>query len=89
MKDWEIIADNLSKAGWSLGWVSALDVEGQTIWIVDAHGYGKRFIVRADEELTTFLDLVLRHALVANCLTKQTLCLKNCHPARIADLIAG
>jgi len=45
--------------------------------------------VRADEELTTFLDLVLRHALVANCLTKQTLCLKNCHPARIADLIAG
>jgi hypothetical protein len=28
---WEIIADNLSKAGWSLGWVSALDVEGRTI----------------------------------------------------------
>ena len=23
MKYWEIIADNLSKAGWSLGWVSA------------------------------------------------------------------
>jgi hypothetical protein len=30
-----------------LGWVSALDVEGKTIWIVDAHGYGKRFIVSA------------------------------------------
>jgi hypothetical protein len=49
MKYWEIIADNLSKAGWSLGWVSALDLKGRTIWIVDAHGYGKRFIVRADD----------------------------------------
>jgi len=40
-----------------LGWVSALDLEGRTIWIVDAHGYGKRFIVRADEQLTIFLEL--------------------------------
>jgi hypothetical protein len=40
-----------------LGWVSALDLEGRTIWIVDAHGYGKRFIVRADEKLTAFLEL--------------------------------
>jgi hypothetical protein len=47
VKDWEIIAANLSKAGWSLGWVSALDREGRTISIVGAHGYGKRFIVRA------------------------------------------
>jgi hypothetical protein len=36
MKYWEIIADNLSKAGFSLGWVSALDCEERTIWIVDA-----------------------------------------------------
>ena len=56
-KSLEMIADRLSKAGWSLGWVSALDVEGKTIWIVDAHGYGKRFIVRADEKLTAFLEL--------------------------------
>jgi hypothetical protein len=49
VKFWEIIADNLHDAGWSLGWVSALDLEGRTIWIVDAQGYGKRFIVRADE----------------------------------------
>ena len=50
---WEIIADNLSKAGWNLGWVSAIDSKGRTIWIVDAHcGYGKRFVVRADEILT-------------------------------------
>ena len=56
MKPWEIIADKLHDAGWSLGWVSALDVEGQTIWIVDAHGYGKRFIVRAEEILGAFLE---------------------------------
>ena len=53
----EIIADDLYKAGWSLGWVSALDHEGRMIWIVDAHGYGKRFIVRADEMLTAFVEL--------------------------------
>ena len=57
MKPWEIIADNLKEAGWSLGWVSALDVEGRTIWIVDAHGYGKRFVVRGDEKLTAFVEL--------------------------------
>ena len=57
MKHWEIIADKLHDAGWSLGWVSAVDLEGRTIWIVDAHGYGKRFIVRADELLTAFLEL--------------------------------
>jgi len=52
MKDWEIIADNLSRAGWSWGGVSALDAQGRTIWIVDAHGYGKRFIVRAESRIT-------------------------------------
>jgi hypothetical protein len=49
VKYWEIIADNLSRAGWSWSCVSAIDVQGRTIWIVDAHGYGKRFVVRADE----------------------------------------
>jgi hypothetical protein len=53
MKYRELIADNLSKAGWSLGWVSAVDSEGRTLWIVDAHrGDGKRFVVRANEKLT-------------------------------------
>ncbi len=28
MKYWEIFADNLSKAGWSWGYVSAVDSEG-------------------------------------------------------------
>jgi hypothetical protein len=36
VKYWEAIADNLSKAGWNMGWVSVLDAEGRTIWIVDA-----------------------------------------------------
>jgi len=58
MKNWEVIADRLSKAGWSLGWVSAVDSVGRSIWIVDAHrDDGKRFIVRADETLTAFVEL--------------------------------
>ena len=56
MKDWEIIANRLSNAGWSWGCVSAIDREGRTIWIVDAHRDGKRFVVRADEILTPFLE---------------------------------
>jgi len=59
MKDWEVVADNLHDAGWSLGWVSALDVEERTTWIVDAYRDGKRFVVRADEKLTAFLELEL------------------------------
>ena len=54
MKNWEIVADNLHDGGWSLSWVSALDLAGRTMWIVDAHGYGKRFIVRADQKVTAF-----------------------------------
>ena len=37
--------------------MSALDCKGRTIWVVDAHGYGKRFVVRADEKLKAFLEL--------------------------------
>ena len=56
VKYWEIIANTLSKAGWSWGCVSAIDSNGRTIWIVYTHGYGKRFIVRAEEILTAFLE---------------------------------
>jgi len=60
MKYWEIIANRLMKAGWSWRWVSAIDSEGRTIWIADAHrNDGKRFVVRADEILTAFLELQL------------------------------
>jgi hypothetical protein len=38
--------------------VSAIDSSGRTIWIADAHrGDGNRFVVRADEKLTAFLEL--------------------------------
>ena len=36
---------------------SAIDSNGRTIWIADAHrDDGKRFIVRADEKLTAFVE---------------------------------
>ena len=58
MKYWEIIADNLKKAGWSLGYVSAIDSNARMIWIADAHRDDqKRFVVRADEKLTAFMEL--------------------------------
>jgi hypothetical protein len=54
----KIIADNLSKTGWSWGCVSAIDSNGRTIWIADAHrGDGRHFVVRSDEKLTAFLEL--------------------------------
>jgi len=38
--------------------VSALGSNGRTIWIADAHrDDGKRFVVRADEKLTAFVEL--------------------------------
>ncbi len=49
---------NLSKAGWSWGCVSAVDSCGRTIFVADAHrDDGKRFLVRADEKLTAFVEL--------------------------------
>src|SRR5438094_9804726 len=59
-------ADNLKKRGWSWGCVSALDSEGRTIWIVDAHrDNGKCLIVRADEKLTTFIELEAAISVIA------------------------
>jgi hypothetical protein len=66
MKYLELIADNLSASGWSGGCVSAIDSNGRTIFIADAHrGDGKRFVAHADEELSAFLELqrITREAL--------------------------
>ena len=58
VKYWEIIADRLSAAGWSWGCVTAIDAKGRTIWVADAQrDDGKRFVVRADERLTAFVEL--------------------------------
>jgi hypothetical protein len=73
VKYWEIIADNLSKAGWSWGCVSAVDAHGRTIWIADAHrGNGKRFVVRADEKLTAFLELAFALARFGFSIQRET-----------------
>jgi hypothetical protein len=68
----EIIADNLKKRGWNLGWASAVDCEGRTICIVHAHrDDGKRFVARADENLTVLLEpesaIRARRRLAASC----------------------
>jgi hypothetical protein len=58
VKYWEIIADNLSNAGWSWGCVATVDSNRRTIFVADAHrDDGKRFVVHADEKLTAFLEL--------------------------------
>ena len=55
---WEIIADKLSKAGWTWGCVATVDAHGRTIFVADAHrDDGKRFVVHADDKLTAFLNL--------------------------------
>jgi len=67
---WETIADNLSKAGWSWGCLSAVDRDGRTIWIVDAHrDDGQRFVVHADEKRTAFLEL--ERAICVRLLSEQ------------------
>jgi hypothetical protein len=70
MKYWEIIADNLSKAVWSWGCISAVDSQG-------AHNLDcrrtsrrwRRFVVRADDKPTAFLELariIFIHLLINN-----------------------
>jgi hypothetical protein len=49
VKYWEIIADNLSQAGWSWGCVSAWDSEGRTIWIADAAPYAEANHIAQEE----------------------------------------
>ena len=48
MKYWETIANKS---------INARDDDRRTVWIVDAHRDGRRFIVRADEKLTAFVEL--------------------------------
>jgi hypothetical protein len=49
VKDWEMIADNLSKAGWNCGCISSTDDKGRQFWVAAAERVGLgRFIVRAN-----------------------------------------
>jgi len=72
VKYWEIIADNLSDAGWSWGCVATVDARGRTIWIADAHrGDGKRLVVHADEKLSAFLGTTSGDSSSARIVTKR------------------
>jgi hypothetical protein len=54
----EIIADNLNKAGWRCGCISSTDRKGRQFWVVAAEREDAgRFIARADEKLTAFMEL--------------------------------
>jgi hypothetical protein len=58
MKDWEIIADNLSKADWNCGCISSTDYHGRQFWVAAAEREDAGcFIVRAVERLTAFVEL--------------------------------
>ena len=46
----------MQRAG-AWAWVSAIDSQGRTIWIADAHRDGKRYVVHADEKLSAFVEL--------------------------------
>jgi len=52
--------------------VSAVDSSRRTIWTTDAHrGDGKRFVVRADEKLTAFMEIesaIISTEVVKSCL---------------------
>ncbi len=37
--------------------VATVDCSGRTIFVADAHRDGKRFVVRANEKLTAFVEL--------------------------------
>jgi hypothetical protein len=58
VKYWEIIADNLQKAGWNCGCISSTKQDGRQFWVVAAEReHAGRFVVRADEIPTAFLQL--------------------------------
>jgi hypothetical protein len=70
-KYWEIIADNLSKAGWSWGCVSAIDSNGRTIWIKTCIAMTEKVsLCTRMKSSPRFWNWNLRSALAANWLDK-------------------
>jgi hypothetical protein len=57
VKYWEIIADKLSKAGWSLGWVSALDCQGQRSELLTRSATPEGALLCTFDEIESFLNL--------------------------------
>jgi hypothetical protein len=52
LKYWEIIANNLSKRGWSWGFSEHRDRDGRTIFCANANRG-----VRSDEKLAAFVEI--------------------------------
>jgi len=50
VKYWELIACNLKKRGWSLGYVSAMDSRGRTIFVADANHKKQARIPNSDRQ---------------------------------------
>jgi hypothetical protein len=69
LKYWEIIADNLSKAGWTWRCASAVDSGGRNIFVADVHPEGRRFIVRADNKPMAVVELesMIRTSFAVGC----------------------
>jgi hypothetical protein len=58
VKYWEIIADNPEQSRLELGLRVSADYRGRTTFVADAHrGDGRRFVLRANEKLTAFVEL--------------------------------
>ena len=52
------VVNNPENRHWNWSCVSAIESNGRTIWIADAHrDDGRRFVMRADEKLTAFVEL--------------------------------
>jgi len=58
VRHWEIIADDLKEAGWNCGCIASADDKGRQFWVAAAEQEDAgRFIVRANEKLTAFMEL--------------------------------
>jgi len=51
------LVNNIIKARFSVGWVSAVDDHGRTVGLLNARRDGKRFVLRSDEKLVVFVEL--------------------------------
>jgi hypothetical protein len=50
VKDWEILADTLHKAGWSLGWSQLWILKGERFGLLTRMGTGSVLLCVADEK---------------------------------------
>jgi hypothetical protein len=67
VKSWEIIADNLSKARWSLGWVSAMNSQGPTgLFGEDSETIGNGFKASGVEPVFSTKDDAINYAQTVN-----------------------